>query len=175
MDIRKCWKHYLIYGLDNVRLNRYYRHLQITEACRRGESSHFSPWLQRTALKVLSLNCNKANLDQISQIPDMDYLSNYRMPTFGVKLDTHLSLRNAFQMKFIPSGTGMAQMTSQATSQAHSLLCFLFAKENNTRKNNNLQIILKSLPPNTWFIKTEMISQVSKQTTQKLFCQPLTI
>lgn len=82
-------------------------------------------------------------------MPDMDYLSNYRMSIFRVKVDTHLSVRNAFQMKIIPSGTGMVKMTSQAATQAHSLLSFLFATENITRKNNNLQIILKSLHPDT--------------------------
>lgn len=88
----------------------------------------------------------------------MDYLSNYRMSIFGVKVGTHLSVRKAFQIKLLPSGTAMAKMTSQGTSQSYSLLPFVFATKNNTRESNNLQIILKSLHPDTWLIRIEMTS-----------------
>lgn len=71
--------------------------------------------------------------------------------------DPSLSVRNAFQIKFLPSGTGMAKMTSQGTSQPYSLLLpFVLATENTTRESNNLQIILKSLHPDTWLIEIDM-------------------
>lgn len=90
----------------------------------------------------------------MSEIPGMDYLN--KVSISGVQVGTYLLVRNDFQMKLLHSGPGMAKVTSQHIFWVYSLLPFVFAMENNTGESNNLQMILKSLHPDTWLIRIEM-------------------